>query len=211
MFSSSMHSAWFQELDNLLAESQTKDPDPRFFFNIARRLDVFDVPDGIICEFGVGDGATINQIADAFSHKTVWGFDSFDGLPEDWNPTHPAGTFKQAQLPIVRDNVKLVKGLFSDTLNLDWEDYGQPVAFCHIDCDLFSSTMTVVDWLWTRVQEESIILFDELYYTYDGRNYLDHEYKALLELVGRLRNRGLTLKPHGQRHTEAFAFRVAEL
>lgn len=211
MFSSSMHTAWFEELDHILAESKPKPVDTEFFRNVANRLSVFDVPNGIIAEFGVGDGTSINQIAEAFSWTTVWGFDSFDGLPEDWNVTHPAGSFKQDTIPQVRGNVKLVQGLFQDTLNESWEAFDQPVAFCHIDCDLFSSTMTIVDWLWTRVREDTIILFDELYYTYDGRNYLDHEYKALLELVGRLRSRNLTLKFYGQRHTEAFAFRVCKL
>jgi len=206
MFDSSAHRDWYTELDALLESSSPKAPDPDFFQHVADC--VVDIPEATVVEFGVASGSTINQIAKVFPDRTVWGFDSFEGLPEDWNPTHPAGSFKQSSLPLVADNVKLVNGWFSETLNQDWEAYGEYVAFAHIDCDLFSSTMTVVDWLWTRVVPGSIILFDELYYTYDGRNYLDHEYKALLELVGRLRYRDLTLEYFGQRHTEAFAFKV---
>lgn len=201
-----MHSAWYENLDRLLADSKHMAPDPNFFHRVAQ-----DAIEGTVVEFGVASGSTVNAIADAFPNRTVYGFDSFDGLPEDWNASHPAGAFKMDSLPVILDNVKLEVGLFADTLTIDWEPYGDIVSFVHIDCDLFSSTITIVDWLWTKVVTGSIILFDELYYTYDGRNYLDHEYKALLELVGRLRCRDLTLEYYGQRHTEAFAFKVVSL
>ena len=40
--------------------------------------------DGLIVEFGVRTGKTINHIANAFPDRRVFGFDSFEGLPEDW-------------------------------------------------------------------------------------------------------------------------------
>src|SRR5215813_11465964 len=39
--------------------------------------------DRLICEFGVYKGKTVNHIA-SLTSKTVFGFDSFEGLPEDW-------------------------------------------------------------------------------------------------------------------------------
>src|ERR1041384_844953 len=42
--------------------------------------------DRLVCEFGVFKGATINHIA-SLTTKTVFGFDSFEGLPEDWRAT----------------------------------------------------------------------------------------------------------------------------
>jgi hypothetical protein len=39
---------------------------------------------GLILEFGVFSGNSINIIADKFPLRTIYGFDSFEGLPEEW-------------------------------------------------------------------------------------------------------------------------------
>ena len=39
---------------------------------------------GLLCEFGVWKGESINRIAALVSPRTVFGFDSFEGLREDW-------------------------------------------------------------------------------------------------------------------------------
>ena len=59
--------------------------------------------DGLIAEFGVFEGATINFLAGQTS-KAVFGFDAFSGLPEDWRPGFPKGTFNRG-IPPVRPNV----------------------------------------------------------------------------------------------------------
>jgi hypothetical protein len=38
--------------------------------------------DGLIMEFGVYKGETINHIASLLPNKQIYGFDSFEGLPE---------------------------------------------------------------------------------------------------------------------------------
>jgi hypothetical protein len=38
---------------------------------------------GLVLEFGIFSGRTINHLAQPESSK-IWGFDSFEGLPEDW-------------------------------------------------------------------------------------------------------------------------------
>ena len=38
---------------------------------------------GHILEFGVGEGRSL-RLLKALTDKTIYGFDSFDGLPEDW-------------------------------------------------------------------------------------------------------------------------------
>ena len=40
---------------------------------------------GLFLEFGVSAGRTVNYIASLVPDKTIYGFDSFEGLPEDWN------------------------------------------------------------------------------------------------------------------------------
>ena len=55
-----------------------------------------------------------------------------------------------------------------------------PVAFIHVDCDLYSSTKTIFSLLSDRIVPGTIILFDE-YFNYP--NWQQHEYKALQEFV----------------------------
>jgi hypothetical protein len=109
--------------------------------------------EGQILEFGVFEGKTINIIADKFHNETVWGFDSFEGLPEDWVTTDSnelifhKGYFKLEKLPDVRDNVRLVKGLFCDTIP-DWmRNNNRPIKLLHIDCDLYSSLIIPLSYL----------------------------------------------------------------
>jgi len=49
----------------------------------------------------------------------------------------------------------------------------------HIDCDLYSSTKTVFDWLKPRIRAGTIV-FDE-YFNYP--NWHQHEFKAFKEFV----------------------------
>ena len=56
---------------------------------------------GLYCEFGVYQGASINFIAER-ADSVVHGFDSFEGLPEDWWPGRKKGRFKVDALPRVR-------------------------------------------------------------------------------------------------------------
>ena len=88
--------------------------------------------DGPVCEFGVASGRSINHIAKLVPHETVFGVDSFDGLPEDWQGVMPKGTFRRKELPAVRDNVSLIRGLFADTLGSFLEDHAAPVKLLHV-------------------------------------------------------------------------------
>ena len=42
------------------------------------------LPDGEVLEFGVYAGGSITRTANALPNMTIHGFDSFEGLPEDW-------------------------------------------------------------------------------------------------------------------------------
>lgn len=117
---------------------------------------------GLWLEFGVWTGRSINQIARS-APGVVFGFDSFVGLPERWSPQMPAGYFSTGgSLPPVGPQVRLVKGWFSDTLPGFLRDHPcEPVAFLHVDCDLYSSTRTVLSLLEKRLVPGSVIVFDE--------------------------------------------------
>jgi hypothetical protein len=134
---------------------------------------------GLYLEFGVYKGTSINLIA-SVTQSTVHGFDSFEGLPEDWRDGHDKGEFRVAALPIVRSNVTLHKGWFSDTLPPFLDKERASVCFLHVDCDLYSSTKTVFSSLADRLLPGTIIVFDE-YFNYPG--WQEGEYKAFMEFV----------------------------
>ncbi|MGH8120375.1 MAG: class I SAM-dependent methyltransferase, partial [Gammaproteobacteria bacterium] len=95
---------------------------------------------GLYLEFGVKKGKTIREIA-AMTSNIVHGFDSFQGLPEDWAGTVLLkGRFnKRGKLPKVPANVLLHSGWFNESLPVFKKQYQDPIAYMHIDCDLYSS------------------------------------------------------------------------
>jgi hypothetical protein len=139
--------------------------------------------EGLFAEFGVWRGSTINTIAEQVGVRTrVHGFDSFEGLPEDWHGKYRKDSFHmEGRLPHVRANVELHPGWFDVTVpQFAAEHPGTPIAFLHIDCDLYSSTKTIFNGLGERLRPGSVIVFDE-YFNYPG--WREHEYKAFQELV----------------------------
>lgn len=131
-------------------------------------------PEGWALEFGVGGGGTLATIAD---RMPVIGFDSFEGLPEDWRPDEGfgKGRFAQAKIPQI-EGATIVVGLFEDTLPaFDWPEQ---VGLFHIDCDLYSSTRTVLEHAGHLIGPGSLIVFDE-FFGYPGHE--DHEMKAWQE------------------------------
>ena len=107
-----------------------------------------DGKEGLYLEFGVGRGKSMRWIAPQ-AKGTVYGFDSFDGIQEYWNG-NPVGAFAQKKLPKVPDNVEFEIGYFDATLPGFLEKHAEPIAFLHVDCDLYSSTVTIFDALGSR-------------------------------------------------------------
>ena len=136
--------------------------------------------EGLYLEFGVWRGRTINFIAE-HCDGMVHGFDSFEGLPEDWTADYQQGHFTtQGTLPSVRSNVQLHVGWFDQTLPDFVREHPEPIAFMHVDCDLYSSTKTAFDAVADRIVPNTVIVFDE-YFNYP--RWREHEYKAFQELV----------------------------
>jgi hypothetical protein len=138
-----------------------------------------DGREGLYCEFGVYKGETVNFIA-ARTPRTIHGFDSFEGLPETWRTGFETGTFTLSNLPEVRANVKLHKGWFDQSVPVWAKDHPGPIAFAHMDADLYSSTKCVLDLLGDRIVPGTVLQFDE-YFNYPG--WKEGEYKAFMEFV----------------------------
>lgn len=134
---------------------------------------------GLYCEFGVYSGRTINFLASLTQNK-IYGFDSFEGLPETWRDGFKKGHFALNNLPTVKDNVILLKGWFDQTLPLFLKEHDEPLAFLHIDCDLYSSTKTIFDLCKNHICAGTIIVFDEFF---NYPNWQQGEFKAFNEFV----------------------------
>lgn len=160
---------------------------------------------GMWLEFGVYRGRTICTFADNNPNKTIYGFDSFEGLPEFWDPENPQGVYSLAGLTpegaicgnnddnpgmystaptkTTRpwpENVVLVKGLFQDTLQDFLKEHKEPAAFLHIDSDIYSSCKFVLDNIKDRIQDGTIIAFDEII---DYPTFREGEIKAFAEFL----------------------------
>ena len=159
---------------------------------------------GLWLEFGVYRGRTITRIAKNTT-SLVYGFDSFEGLPEFWDTDNPHGVYSlNGDVPMgaicgsnddnpgMYDssptvtiqpwsrNIRLVKGLFQETLTDFLAEHDEPIAFMNIDSDIYSSAKYVLDLTKDRFQNGTIITFDEIC---DYPTYREHEIKAFAEFL----------------------------
>lgn len=155
-------------------------------FNVSLDILTYAISEAVIkgqyLEFGVYSGGTINHIAKLLPDETVYGFDCFEGLPETWRSGYEQGCFKIEKLPDVKSNVNLVKGLFVETLPIFVQAHSEVCALIHIDCDLYSSTVCVLEGLREQIVEGTILVFDE-YFNYPG--WQDGEFRAFQEFVAK--------------------------
>lgn len=114
-----------------------------------------------LLEFGVCQGHSLSafsQLYDQFGlEKIFFGFDSFEGLPketlDDNNPHYwTEGAFSGGSADYVRNKLPFVNiktGWFEDTLNDETlaEVKNHQVGLYHIDCDIYTSTIQVLDWI----------------------------------------------------------------
>ena len=115
-------------------------------------------------EFGVFRGASLRQWATLLSNpaSSLHGFDSFEGLPEDWDAMRRKGEFNlDGQMPQFNDKrVVLHKGWFNQTLpGFDLPTHDRLVI--HADADLYSSTDYLLKTLESRIVPGTILMFDE--------------------------------------------------
>ncbi len=168
------HLAW---IDSTRAQTLSGLPDfgtdRAAFFAFA--LDAAKV-EGLCLEFGVFQGASIRLIAQ-YAGQTVYGFDSFEGLPESWTAFHPAQFFSQGgALPRVPETVQLVKGWYEDSLPTFLANHRGSVRFMHLDSDLYASTQDVLAQCNDRIQRGTVLIFDDFFYSHD---YERCDYRAL--------------------------------
>lgn len=135
---------------------------------------------GLILEFGVRNGHTIHKLGEMFPHRKVYGFDSFEGLPEAWNDESAGSYTALGRLPKAPVNVEFVPGWFNETLPGFKQAHPEPIAFMNVDCDLYSATKTIFEELDRQIVAGTVIVFDEYLV---NKSWRDDEFKAFQEWV----------------------------
>jgi hypothetical protein len=160
------------------------------------QLDPALLETGLVLEFGTATGRTLNQFAHWLPHKTVYGFDGWQGLPEKFNDLS-AGHFAQ-ELPAVLANCELVQGWFGTRPGQDQSSiaentaqnfansHKEPIVLLHLDADLYSSTKTVLDAFAKQIVPGTVILFNEYW---NHPTWKKHEFRAWQEHVAQHRVR----------------------
>jgi len=124
--------------------------------------------EGDIAEFGVFQGGSLELLAQHNAHKTVWGIDSFEGLPESTSKDnfHKKGDFNEVNFndlkgyfSIMYRNVELVKG-FSPDVFLGLHPH-KKYSLVHIDVDLYQSVKDGLDYFYPRMVDGGVIILDD--------------------------------------------------
>ena len=166
---------------------------------------------GDLVEFGVFGGGSFLRLIQIFRPLSVinryYGFDGFKGMPKpDLQLDHPyfwhegafADTSKEGVLRYLADNlgrlddIEIVEGWFSETLPA-MRDRILQVAFARVDCDLYSSTVDVFDFLPDRLVNGAIVYFDDwtheagtgeskAFFEFAERNTDRHAFERLLTI-----------------------------
>lgn len=171
-----------------------------FFWSAFKALD-FNGITGDYAEFGCYNGQTFrlafDQIRQRRWQRHLWAFDSFQGLPAGSSPldNHPA--WKKGSMAIEvdafhricashgisRDCYTVVEGFYEQTLGR-MPSHAPPIdlALAYIDCDMYSSTKTVLEFLAPRLKHGMILAFDD-YFCWSA-DQMSGESKALMDVLG---------------------------
>jgi hypothetical protein len=151
------------------------------FMSIARFLHINRPIPGYYFEFGCNEANTMRKAWDHFQHLfefTYVGFDSFEGLPAiaeiDKQPIWEKGKLAFAEERFIKrvlghgmpaDKLQTVKGFYDVSLTTKLKNSMLPTkaAVIYIDCDLYVSTVPVLEWVVDFLQVGTVIVFDDWY------------------------------------------------
>ena len=168
--------------------------------------------DELLLDLGVWIGWSTRLISDA-SDRTVYGFDTFEGLVEDWQIDDQAvikrGTFSLTEpfaQRFIRDTgvslhdgvpdalgrkVQFIKGSTYETLAPFLADRpAAPIRLFHMDLDTYESCLHALETCKDHFIEGSILVFDE-YLVTNGEMLAFYEFQSKYELEWRYRAWGL--------------------
>ncbi len=151
----------------------------RLFMDLAHFCHVNRPYEGYYFEFGSHSGRTMRLAWDSFRYLfdlDYVAFDSFEGLPAiediDTQAIWEKGKLKTAESEfraicekhgIPRERLTTVPGFYETSLTPSLRDRLAPkkAAIIYIDCDLYSSTVPVLDFILHFLQPGTLIVFDD--------------------------------------------------
>ena len=154
------------------------------FMSIARFLHINRPVTGYYFEFGCNEANTMRKAWDHFHHLfdfTFVGFDSFEGLPEiadiDRQLIWEKGKLAFAEKRFIKrvighgmpaNKLRTVRGFYENSLSVELKEALLPTkaAVIYIDCDLYISTVPVLEWMVDFLQVGTVIVFDDWYCFY---------------------------------------------
>ena len=183
---------------------------------------------GDYAEFGCGKGSFIPAYQESRKIKyncTMWAFDSFRGLPppsgaKDEHPRWIEGAYKTPvdefrrfcnKAGLLESEYQIVEGFYEETLAPAHpagrvRKLPESIAFAYIDCDLYSSAKTVLNFLAPRIKHGTILAFDD-YFCYSS-TALAGERLACAEFL--IEHPNFHLSPYCQFHCVGMSFIVED-
>ena len=130
-------------------------------------------------EFGVYRASSFKYLIKVF--KKGFGFDTFTGLPEDWDVgshIEEEGSYTAyGNVPEIEGG-EFVVGKFEDTLPIFFSERRPIASVINFDADLYSSTICALNFSKSIIDKDTILIFDELII---NESWEQDEFKALNE------------------------------
>lgn len=120
-------------------------------------------PEGDFAEVGVYHGGSAKLLYKLAQQqlRRLYLYDTFHGMPfADPGDSHQPGDFADVSVDQLREampNAIFCIGIFPDTLLLRF----RTLAFVHVDCDQYRSTLAAIDRLWPVLVEGGVLWFDD--------------------------------------------------
>lgn len=169
--------------------------------------------EGLVLDLGVWIGWSTRLLADKTGRR-VYGFDTFEGLVEDWHvddrPLVKAGALSITEpyaQRLIEDtgvtledgipaalgrDVEFVKGSTYDTLAPFLDAHPGPIRLFHMDLDTYESCLHALETCKDRFEVGSILVFDE-YLVTNGEMRAFYEFQNKYDLEFRYRAWGLEI------------------
>lgn len=126
-------------------------------------------------EYGVWMGESFKYLIRAY--KKGYGFDTFEGLPENWHSV-PKGTYSsRGKIPKLKGG-EFIVGEFEKTLPEFFALKRPKASLINFDADLYSSTLCALKYSSPVIDEKTVLVFDELIV---NEKWEQDEFKALTE------------------------------
>lgn len=146
-------------------------------------------------EFGVAQGHSFRWWAEhnKSPESRFYGFDTFTGLPEQWDQFKAGDMTMHGKFPEINDSrTQFIKGLFQDTLPAFLKSFGNSHRkIIHLDADLYSSTLYVLTYLEPYLKEGDVVIFDEFgvpTHEFLAFSNFQAAYRREFELIGAANN-----------------------